>query len=65
MVVRARVLKVLWSFYPLLVTFVVIVTANHFWIDAALGVLVAGASAYLAREVLARARPEAWAWATA
>jgi PAP2 superfamily len=65
MVVRSRVLKVLWSFYPLLVTFVVMVTANHFWIDAALGVLVAGASAYVAREVLARARPEAWAWATA
>jgi len=65
MVVRSRVLKVLWSFYPPLVSFVVMVTANHFWIDAALGVLVAGASAYLAREVLARARPEAWAWATA
>jgi hypothetical protein len=65
MVVRTRVLKVLWSFYPLLVTFVVMVTANHFWIDAALGVLVAGVSAAMAREVLARARPEAWAWAAA
>ena len=65
MVVRSRVLKVLWSFYPLLITFVVMVTANHFWIDAALGVLVAGVSAYVAREVFARARPEAWAWATA
>jgi ABC-type Co2+ transport system permease subunit len=65
MVVRSRILKVLWSFYPPLVSFVVMVTANHFWIDAALGVLVAGVSAYLAREVLARARPEAWAWATA
>jgi len=65
MVVRTRVLKVLWAFYPLLITFVVMVTANHFWIDAALGVLVAGASAYLAREVFARARPEAWAWAAA
>jgi hypothetical protein len=65
MVVRARVLKVLWAFYPLLITFVVMVTANHFWIDAALGVLVAATSAYVAREVFARARPEAWAWATA
>jgi membrane-associated phospholipid phosphatase len=64
-VVRSRVLKVLWGFYPLLIAFVVMVTANHFWVDAALGVLVAGVSAYLAREVLARARPEAWAWATA
>jgi PAP2 superfamily len=65
MVVRSRVLKVAWSFYPLLITFVVMVTANHFWMDAALGVLVAGVSAYVAREVFARARPEAWAWATA
>jgi hypothetical protein len=65
MVVRTRVLKVLWAFYPLLITFVVMVTANHFWIDAALGVLVAATSAYVAREVLARARPEAWAWAAA
>jgi hypothetical protein len=65
MVVRSRVLKVMWSFYPLLITFVVMVTANHFWIDAAFGILVAGVSAYVAREVLARARPEAWAWAAA
>jgi len=65
MVVRSRVLKVLWAFYPLLVSFVVMVTANHFWIDVALGVLVAAVSASLAREVFARARPEAWAWAAA
>jgi hypothetical protein len=65
MVVRTRVLRVLWAFYPLLITFVVLVTANHFWIDAALGVLVAAFSAAMAREVLARARPEAWAWAAA
>jgi hypothetical protein len=65
MVVRAPVLKVLWSFYPLLITFVVMVTANHFWIDAVFGVMTAGVSAYVAREVLARARPEAWAWAAA
>jgi hypothetical protein len=65
MLVRPRILKVVWAFYPLLITFVVLVTANHFWIDAALGVLVAGFSAAMAREVLARARPEAWAWAAA
>ena len=35
--VRNRVLKVLWAIYPAIVTFVVVVTANHFWIDAALG----------------------------
>ena len=34
--------KALWAVYPLVVTFVVVVTANHFWLDAALGALVAG-----------------------
>ncbi len=62
--VRLRVLKVLWGLYPVLVTFVVMVTANHFWLDAALGALVAAASASAASYALARARPEAWAWRT-
>ncbi len=48
--------------YPLLVTFVVVVTANHFWVDAALGALVAAVSAVAASAALARARPDAWAW---
>ena len=62
--VRNRVLRALWALYPLLVTFVVVVTANHFWMDAALGALVAVVSAVAASEALARARPEAWAWRT-
>jgi hypothetical protein len=62
--VRWRVLKVVWAIYPLIVTFVVIVTANHFWADAALGAMVAGISAYTA-QALAFARPEAWSWRTA
>jgi membrane-associated phospholipid phosphatase len=60
--VEHRWLKIVWSFYPPVVTFVVISTGNHFWLDAALGALVAGASALLATTALARARPEAWAW---
>jgi membrane-associated phospholipid phosphatase len=60
--VRHRWLKLLWGAYPLLVTFVVVVTANHYWIDAALGAMVAGASAWAARSALARMRPAAWAW---
>jgi membrane-associated phospholipid phosphatase len=60
--VRHRSLKLLWGAYPLLVTFVVVVTANHYWIDAALGAMVAGASAWAARSALARMRPAAWAW---
>ncbi len=63
--VRARVLKVLWSLYPVVVTFVVMVTANHFWLDAALGALVAAVSAYAASAAFARARPEAWSFRTA
>jgi hypothetical protein len=38
------------------------VTANHFWLDAALGALVAAMSASAASYALARARPEAWSW---
>lgn len=65
MLVKRRVFKVLWGIYPFVVTFVVMVTANHFWLDAALGAMVAALSAYAAYAAFARARPEAWAWHTA
>jgi len=42
----------------------VIVTANHFWVDGAVGVVVAAVAAYGAHRILGRARPEAWAWQT-
>ena len=64
MLVRRRWLKLLWGVYPAVVTFVVIVTANHFWLDAALGALVAVASAWAASAALRPAAAEAWAWAT-
>ncbi len=60
--VRFRALKVLWCLYPVVVTMAVMITANHFWVDAALGAMVAAVSAYAASAGLARARPEAWAW---
>lgn len=63
--VRSRMLKIAWGVYPAVVTFVVVVTANHYWVDAALGALVAALSAAAASAMLARARPEAWAWRTA
>jgi len=63
--VKTRALKVAWALYPVLVTFVVVVTANHFWLDAALGALVAAISAAGASYALGRARPAAWAWRTA
>jgi membrane-associated phospholipid phosphatase len=65
MLVKRRVLKALWAVYPLVVTFVVVVTANHYWVDAALGAVVAALSAWAATAAFARVRPEAWAWRTA
>ncbi len=60
--VKTRAVKWLWYAYPMMVTMIVVLTANHWWIDALIGALVAGLSAALAREGLARLRPEAWAW---
>jgi len=65
LVVRNRAARVLWAVYPAMVFFVIIVTANHFWLDAAAGALVAGASALAARTVLGRLRPAAWSWRAA
>ncbi len=53
--------KAFWAAWPLLIAWVVIVTGNHYWVDIALGWMVAGLSAFAALR-LARARPEAWAW---
>jgi len=52
--------RVFWGLYPLLVLFVVIVTGNHFWLDGAIGWMVAGLAA-LAAVQIARLRPS-WAW---
>jgi PAP2 superfamily len=60
---RHRVVRVLWLLYPFLMAFVIVVTANHFIIDALLGALTAGASAYGATW-LARARPTVWRFST-
>ena len=62
MVVRRRISRALWACYPLLITFVVIVTGNHWVLDAVVGALVAGVSALAAWNVLSRLWPAAWAW---
>src|SRR4051794_38966548 len=54
---RRRWARALWALYPLLVTFVVVATANHWWFDAFLGALTAAAWAGGARGRRARARP--------
>jgi hypothetical protein len=59
---RRAIVRAFWCAYPLIVFFVVVVTANHFWVDAAIGALVAGLAALTARQVLARVRPAVWSW---
>jgi membrane-associated phospholipid phosphatase len=61
MVVRRHWAKALWLCYPLLITFVVVVTGNHWIVDAFVGAFVAGLSAFGAR-ALSRAWPDAWSW---
>jgi membrane-associated phospholipid phosphatase len=61
MVCRHWWAKAWWGFWPLLVSWVTIVTANHYWVDAALGWMVALTAAVVAHR-LALARPEAWAF---
>jgi PAP2 superfamily len=58
---RRGAVKAVWSVYPLLVTFVVVATANHWVFDAVTGALVAAVSAVAALG-FARWRPSVWAW---
>ncbi|HEU4978285.1 MAG TPA: phosphatase PAP2 family protein [Solirubrobacteraceae bacterium] len=53
---RHRATRIFWACYPLLMTFVIVATANHFFTDAFLGALTAGIAALAARS-MARARP--------
>jgi hypothetical protein len=56
---RRRAVGMLWLLYPLLMTFVIVVTANPFIVDALLGALTAALAAYAA-SWLGRARPTVW-----
>jgi hypothetical protein len=62
LLVRRRAAKILWRMYPVFVTFVVVATANHYLTDVFLGAVTAGMSFVLAKRLLARARPDAWAF---
>ncbi|HSD79839.1 MAG TPA: phosphatase PAP2 family protein [Solirubrobacteraceae bacterium] len=59
-----RVTRVAWTLYPLLVTFVIVATANHFLADAFLGVATVATAAWVAAW-LGRVRPTAWAFSPA
>jgi membrane-associated phospholipid phosphatase len=63
--VSRRWAKVLWALYPVLVTFIVVATGNHFFVDVVLGVLTAGVAAAAAHRPLALARPDVWAFGQA
>jgi hypothetical protein len=58
---RHRVSRYFWRVYPLIVTFVIVVTANHFVFDAVLGAVTAGL-AFVVATWLARVRP-VWGFA--
>jgi hypothetical protein len=49
-------LKVLAALYPAMTLFAIVVTANHYWLDAAGGALVL-AVGYLVSKAVTRARP--------
>jgi membrane-associated phospholipid phosphatase len=54
--------KVLWTVYPLIVSFVVVSTGNHWIFDVVTGAMTAALAALGAQFLLARARPNAWAF---
>jgi hypothetical protein len=58
---RHRLVRVAWTLYPPLVIFVIVATANHFFIDAFAGILTAAIGSSIAAW-LGRARPGAWAF---
>ena len=60
LLVRPRALKALLFAYPLLMTYVVVASGNHFWLDAVFGAVTAAAAAGVAI-LLGRLRPD-WAF---
>jgi membrane-associated phospholipid phosphatase len=60
LLVRPRWLKALLFAYPLLMTYVVVATGNHYWVDALFGAMAAAAAAVIAAG-LGRLNPD-WAF---
>ena len=54
--------KALWLLYPLLVTFVVVATANHWWFDAFSGAADGRRRGARGGRCSRAGRPAAWAW---
>jgi PAP2 superfamily len=62
---RRAWVRALWAAYAPVVTLVVVVTANHWVLDAVAGAAVAAVAAVAAQVLFARVRPQAWAWVPA
>jgi membrane-associated phospholipid phosphatase len=60
LLVRPRWLKAILFAYPLLMTYVVVASGNHWWLDALFGAMIAAAAAGLAA-LLSRLNPD-WAF---
>lgn len=56
---KHKPVRIVWAIYPIFVTFVVLATGNHFFLDAVFGALAIGIAALVARR-LGMIRPEAW-----
>jgi membrane-associated phospholipid phosphatase len=63
--VKNPIATVAWAVYPVFITFVVIATGNHYLTDVVLGAITALTSALLSKQLLARARPDVWAFGQA
>jgi PAP2 superfamily len=61
MLVHQPVIKGLFFAYPLLMTFVVVASGNHFWLDAVFGLMTAALATGVAL-LLARLNPD-WSFA--
>lgn len=58
-----RPVRIAWACYPLMVTFIVMATGNHYLFDAVAGMATAGLGA-VAAHGLGRLRPGAWSFRT-
>ena len=58
--VRVRAARIFWLAWPLLITIVTVLTANHFFFDVVTGLGTAGVAAVVAHR-LAAIRPQVWA----
>ncbi len=58
--VRTRAARAIWLAWPALITFVTIITGNHYFFDVVTGLATAGVAAVVAHR-LAAIRPHAWA----